>query len=144
MSDVNVVTLVGRLTRDMELKYPQPDFCIGAFSLAQNRSKKQNGSWIEEPQYFDCTLMGRQAEAIAQYMTKGKQVAVSGELRQSRWQTAEGQNRSKVEIFVRNVQLLGGGQDSGQAQTPQTSANTANTANAPANQSPGFDDDVPF
>ena len=62
--------------------------------------------------FFDVVLFGRQGESINQYLTKGKQVAIQGELRQDRWEQ-DGQSRSKVEIVATNVQLLGGGGGSG-------------------------------
>ncbi len=106
-NDINSVTLVGRLTREAELKYTNTGTPICKFSIAVNRRKKQGEQWVDEVSYFDIVLWGKQGEAIQQYLTKGKQVAVSGELRQNRWEQ-DGQNRSKVEIVASDVQLLGG------------------------------------
>ena len=107
MTDLNNVFLIGRLTRDMEIKYSNGGMAIGRFSLAVNRSKKTGDKWEDEANFFDCTLFGKTAETMNQYLTKGKQVAVSGELRQSRWEQ-DGQSRSRVEIAVNSIQLLGG------------------------------------
>ena len=107
MTDLNNVFLIGRLTRDMEIRYSNGGMPIGRFSLAVNRSKKTGDKWEDEANFFDCTLFGKTADTMNQYLTKGKQVAVSGELRQSRWEQ-DGQNRSRVEIAVNNIQLLGG------------------------------------
>jgi single-strand DNA-binding protein len=114
MSDVNVVVLVGRLTRDAELKYTNSGSSVCRFSLAINRRKKQGEQWVDEPHFFEVDYWGKGAEAISQYLTKGKQVAVDGELRQDRWEQ-DGQSRSKVIISANNVQLLGssGGTGSG-------------------------------
>lgn len=115
MADINHVVLVGRLTRDAELKYTQGGAAICRFSLAINRRRKNGEEWIEEANFFDIVLWGKQGEAINQYLVKGKQVAVEGELRQNRWEQ-DGQPRTKVEIMANNVQLLGGGSGGGNTQ----------------------------
>lgn len=78
---------------------------IASFSLAVNKRKKVGDNWEDDANFFDCTLFGKSAEAIEGWLKKGKQVAVQGELRQSRWEQ-DGQNRSKVEIVANSVQLL--------------------------------------
>lgn len=108
MTDLNHVTLIGRLTRDAELKYTQNGFAISNFSIAVNRRRKNGEQWVEEAHFFDITLYGKSAESLKQYLIKGKQIAVDGELRQDRWEQ-DGQQRSKVVIAANNVQLLGGG-----------------------------------
>ena len=108
MTDLNHVDLIGRLTRDAELAAIPNGTAVCKFSIAVNRSKKVGDSWEDEPSFFNIVLWGRQGEALNQYLVKGKQVAVSGELRQERWQQ-DGQSRSKIEIIANSVQLLGGG-----------------------------------
>src|SRR5690554_4608705 len=108
MTDVNVVVLVGRLTRNIELKYLTSGTAVGNFSIACSEDVKQGDKWEEKAHFFDCVLWGKRAESLKQYMTKGKQVAVGGRLRQETWQNKEGQNRSKVVVNVEKVQLLGG------------------------------------
>ncbi len=108
MADINHVVLVGRLVRDAQLKYTNSGLAICEFSIAINNRRKQGDEWVDEPNFFDVTLFGRQGEAIQRYLTQGKQVGVDGQLRQDRWQTPEGQNRSKVGIVANNVMLLGG------------------------------------
>ncbi|MDR2602579.1 MAG: single-stranded DNA-binding protein [Spirochaetaceae bacterium] len=113
MLDINHVVLIGRLTRDADYKLLPSGQAVCNFSIAVNRRKKSGDGWEDEVSYFDIVLWGKQADAINRYLTKGKQVAVDGELRQDRWQQ-DGQNRSKVVISAGNVQLLsGGGQGSG-------------------------------
>ena len=114
MVDVNHVILLGRLTRDAELKVLASGQAVCKFSIAVNRRKKSGEQWVDEPNFFDIVLWGRQGETLNQYLVKGKQVAVDGELRQDRWEQ-DGQNRSKVEIVANNIQLLGGGSSSGGA-----------------------------
>lgn len=107
MTDLNQVILIGRLTRDAELKYTSGGFAIGSFSVAVNRRRKNGEQWVDEVSFFEINLFGKSAETLNQYLVKGKQVAVQGELRQDRWEQ-DGQQRSKVIIVANNVQLLGG------------------------------------
>ena len=127
-NDLNCVFIVGRLTRDMEVKYTSGGMAIGKFSLAVNRKKKSGDQWVEEASFFDVTCFGKTAENLKQYMTKGKQVGVDGSLHQDRWQDDSGQTRSRVVINADNIQLLGGG-----------------TEPAPSRQTEpqGFQDDFP-
>ncbi|HOT62427.1 MAG TPA: single-stranded DNA-binding protein [Treponemataceae bacterium] len=108
MADVNHVILIGRLTRDAELKYTSGGMAVCKFAIAVNRRRKNGDQWVEEANFFDIVVWGRTGETINQYLVKGKQVAIEGELRQNRWEQ-DGQSRSKVEIMANNVQLLGGG-----------------------------------
>ena len=112
MADVNHVVLIGRLTRDSELRYTQNGTPIVKFSIAVNRRKKTGEEWVEEVSFFDVVFWGKMGESINQYLVKGKQVAVTGELRQNRWEQ-DGQPRSKVEIVANNLQLLGSSQGIG-------------------------------
>jgi single-strand DNA-binding protein len=104
--NINNVILIGRLTRDAELKYTANGQAVCRFSIAVNRAKKSGEKRVDEPGFFDIVLWGKQAEALKPYLLKGKQIGVEGELRQERWEQ-NGRNRSKVEIAARTVQLLG-------------------------------------
>ncbi len=164
-ADLNQVILIGRLTRDAELRYTASGMAICKFSLAVNRRRKQGDQWVEEGNFFDVTLWGRQGEALNQYLTKGKQIGLQGELRQDRWEQ-DGQPRSKVEIVANNVQLLGGGgaassgqpqqwrpqQEQARTQPQQQGGQQQTTAQPQAGTPPmsavdegePFDDDIPF
>jgi len=111
-SDLNSVTLVGRLTRDAELSYLPSGTAVAKISLAVNRNRKEGEQWISEANYFDVSLFGRSAENLKAYLTKGKQIAVQGSLRQDRWEK-DGQKFSRVNIVANDVQLLGGRSDNG-------------------------------
>jgi len=145
MVDVNHVILLGRLTRDAELKYTAGGQAVCKFSIAVNRRKKNGDQWEDEANFFDIVLWGKQGETLNQYLKKGKMIAVDGELRQDRWQQ-DGQNRSKVEIVASFLQLLGGG-GQGNYQDKQGSPSYDS---APEGPSPGrpdssdFTDDIPF
>jgi single-strand DNA-binding protein len=112
MADLNHVVLIGRLTRDAELKYTANGQAVCKFSIAVNRRRKNGDQWEDEANFFDIVVWGRQGESLNQYLVKGKMVGVDGELRQDRWQQ-DGQNRSKVEIIANYLQLLGGGPGGG-------------------------------
>lgn len=98
MPNFNNVTLVGNLTRGPELRYTAEGTAIGTFSLANSDRKKVVS-------YFDIVAFGKVAENVAKYVTKGRCVLVSGELRQRSWE-ADGQRRSKVEIVANTVEFL--------------------------------------
>lgn len=109
MADLSVAVLVGRLTRDAELKYTNSGVPVTRFSVATSNRRKKGDQWVDEPSFWDVDLWGKQAESLNQYLTKGKLVAVEGNMRQDRWEQ-DGMTRSKVVINANTVQLLGGGQ----------------------------------
>jgi single-strand DNA-binding protein len=155
MADLNHVSLIGRLTRDAELKYTSGGQAVCKFSIAVNRRKKNGDQWEDEANFFDIVVWGRQGESLHPYLVKGKMVGVDGELRQDRWQQ-DGQNRSKVEIVTNYLQLLGGGPASGERQNNNSSGraggnsgfsggssdDSSESYNPPKDD--GFADDIPF
>jgi single-strand DNA-binding protein len=147
MADVNHVVLIGRLTRDAELKYTAGGQAVCKFSIAVNRRKKNGDQWEDEANFFDIVLWGKQGESLQSYLVKGKMVGVDGELRQDRWQQ-DGQNRSKVEIIANYIQLLGGGgSSSGDRQNNHNNSQDRNSSESQSYSSPkddGFTDDIPF
>jgi len=72
-----------------------------------SRRKNAEGEWVEEPNFFDIVVFGKQAENCSQYLEKGSPVAIDGRLRSRSWETPEGQKRSKVEVVAESVQFLG-------------------------------------
>lgn len=110
MTDINKTVLVGRLTRDIEIQYTNSGAAVGNLAIAVNRSRKQADQWVDEASFFDVKIYGKMAESLRPYLTKGKQIAVDGFLKQERWQK-DGQNFSRVTVGVENVQLLGGNSD---------------------------------
>ena len=114
--DINDVTLIGRLTRDLgsderSFGYTQNGVARASVDIAVNRSKKQGDQWIEEVSYFTVLLWGKNAENLKPYLTKGKQICVRGFLKQERWEK-DGQKQSRVVIVSEQCQLLGGKSDS--------------------------------
>lgn len=159
MADVNHVILIGRLTRDAELKYTSGGMAVCKFAIAVNKRRKQGEQWVDEANFFDIVLWGRSGESLNQYLVKGKQVAIEGELHQNRWEQ-DGQARSKIEIMANNVQLLGGnaggqsggasgysGASSGGSPAPYQKRQPS-AASGPSDMDdsvpPDFPDDIPF
>ena len=154
MNDINRVTVVGRLTRDAELKYTNGGMAVCKFAIASNYRKKNGDQWTDEANFFDVVLFGKTGEAVHRYLLKGKQVGVDGELRQERWDQ-DGQMRSAVKIYANTVQLLGGGKQDGASSgsgdqagaykpaPPTVSEGAWPAVDEPANQAV-FEDDVPF
>ncbi len=163
-TDLNHVVLVGRLTAgvDENRRNGQPRFAYissgqakADLSIAVNRSRKSGDQWIEEANFFDVTLWGKTAESLKPYLTKGKQIAIDGYLKQDRWEK-DGQSFSKVTIVANNVQLLGGRSDGNQNADGASGAfrPRADTASGMAMQqgygnddfapSDSFPEDIPF
>ncbi|HOR57901.1 MAG TPA: single-stranded DNA-binding protein [bacterium] len=138
MADVNHVIIIGRLTRDCELKYTNRGMAIANLSLAVNRRIKKGDQWTDEVSFFEANLWGKTAEGLKPYLLKGKQIAVEGELKQERWEQ-DGQSRSKVVINASNVQLLGGNDKPAQ-QRGQGSGYQAQAEYSADN----FPEDIPF
>ncbi|AIJ29488.1 single-stranded DNA-binding protein [Borreliella valaisiana] len=117
MADINSLVLSGRLTRDSELSYTESGMAVLRFSLANNRRMKKNDEWIDYPQYFDCVIFSKRAESLNEYLKKGKQVVVSGSLKYESWQDRNtGDKKSKVNIFVDNLQMFSSGSNTFQMQ----------------------------
>ncbi len=103
----NQVILMGNLTRDPELRQIPSGQSVCTFSLALNRSyKDKNGEWQEATDYIDVVAWGPLGERVAQYVTKGRPVLVSGRLQSRSWEQ-DGQKRSKVEVNAQDVTFLG-------------------------------------
>jgi single-strand DNA-binding protein len=123
MNDMNSVVLVGRLTKDSELKYSTNGTVMCFFSLAVNRSVKKGDKWVDEASYIDCVVFGKTAESMSKYLLKGQQACIQGELRQNRWEN-DGHLMSKIEVIASQVQLLGGKSDKPQQQKREDLPNT--------------------
>ena len=113
MKGLNAVTLGGNLTRDAVLRTTDSGFEILEFGVAVTESRKnqQTGEWDEYPNYVDCKILGKRGKSLAQYLSKGTYVALTGRLHQSRWQNKDGQNRSRLEVIVDEVHFESRGQN---------------------------------
>lgn len=148
-SDLNKIIIVGRLTRDPELRYTPAGTAVCSFSLANSKTYTQAGEKKEQTSYFDCIAWSKLGELIAEYCKKGKQIAVEGRLQQRRWDDSEGNKKSKIEIVVENFQFLSGGKSEEQAAEQHNGIGTDVTGKAPSfeecsEENPFSDDDIPF
>lgn len=113
---LNQVTLMGNLTRDPDLRQTPNGQSVCSFSLALNRSyKDQSGEWQDSTDYVDVVAWGSLAERVGQYMAKGRRCLVQGRLQSRNWEQ-EGQKRSKVEVLANDVTFLDGrGSEAGES-----------------------------
>lgn len=100
MSDLNSITISGRLTRDPELRFTNNGDGILDFSIASSEKYKDSERTI----FIDCAIFGKRAEKLSEFLSKGKQVAVTGKLRQDFWET-DGQKRNKISLLVEELLL---------------------------------------
>lgn len=115
MADLNKVMLIGRLTRDPQLRYTPANQAVCDFGLATGRKyRTASGEEREESTFIDCTVWAKGAEIFNQYMRKGKQVFIEGRLKLDQWDDKQtGQKRSKLTVVVDNFQFLGGRDEGG-------------------------------
>jgi single-strand DNA-binding protein len=120
MVSFNKVILMGNLVRDPELRYNPNGTAVANFSLALNRKYKQGEADKEEVSYIDIVVWGKQAENCSQYLHKGNGVIVDGRLQQRRWETDDGQKRSKVEVVANSVQFMPKGKAGAEPEAEET------------------------
>jgi len=104
-TNMNSVSVVGNATRDPELRFTPSGQAIATFGIAVNRSwrNKQTNEWDEAVSFFDVTCWAQLAENVAESVTKGTRVLVTGRLEQRSWETNDGEKRSKVEIVAEEI-----------------------------------------
>jgi single-strand DNA-binding protein len=119
MANLNKVMLIGRLTRDPEVRTFSNGGKVAKFGFAVNNRKKnqQTGQWEDDPVFLDVEAfnrgeLGKQADLVEQYLTKGRQVFLEGHLRLDSWEK-DGQKRTRLVIVVDNLQFLDSKQDGG-------------------------------
>ena len=148
-TNLNRVIITGNLTRDPELRHTNGGTAVCSLRVAVNTRRKDQstGEWVDKPNYFDVTVWGQQGENCAQYLAKGRPIAVDGRLEWREWTDKEGNKRQSVDIIADSVQFLGsreGGENGGRF-TPQSDvpADTADFAPAPV-AAGDSGDDIPF
>lgn len=106
MENINRAIISGNLTRDPELRLTQTGTAVLTFSVAVNDRRKntQTGEWEDYANFVDCTLFGKRAESVSNYISKGTKVFVEGKLRWSQWEK-DGQKRSKLGLVVDNLEF---------------------------------------
>jgi single-strand DNA-binding protein len=149
-TNLNRVIITGNLTRDPELRSLPSGMAVCSLRVAVNTRRKDNstGEWVDKPNYFDVTVWGAQGENCAQYLAKGRPVAIDGRLEWREWEDKDtGKKRQSIDIIADSVQFLGsreGGENGGRF-TPQSDvpADTGDFESAPVGAG-GSDDDIPF
>ena len=145
-TNINRVVITGNLTRDPELRSTGGGMSICSLRVAVNGRKKdaETGQWVDKPNYFDVTVFGAQGENCAQYLSKGRPVAVEGRLNWREWEAQDGSKRQAVDIIADTVQFLGS-RDAPQSNGVVESDVPVDTSDLePAAAGAGKDDDIPF
>ena len=150
-TNINTVVVTGNLTRDPELRSTPGGTSVCKLRVAVNsRRRNQGGEWVDKPNYFDVTVWGAQGENCANYLSKGRPVAVEGRLDWREWESQEGQKRQAVEIIANSVQFLGsrdgnsGEGSNGFKASSDVPADTSDFEGATVSSGGGSDDDIPF
>jgi single-strand DNA-binding protein len=162
-SNVNVVVITGNLTKDPELRSTGGGTSVCEMRVAVNSRRKngQTGQWEDKPNYFDVVVFGAQGENCANYLSRGRPLAVEGRLDWREWEAKDGGKRQAVQIVANSVQFLGSrdgggapnGNGGGQQQQPQQQQQpySPQQSDVPADESDfgpvstgGAEDDIPF
>ena len=155
-TNINRIILTGNLTRDPELRSTGSGMSVCSLRIATNTRRKNNqtGDWEDKPNYFNVTIWGRQGENAAQYLSKGRPVAIDGRLEWREYQDKDGNKREAIDIIADNVQFLsspegfqGGNGFTAQSDVPVSTDDfaPAGVANGSSTSSPApADDDIPF
>lgn len=134
-SDINKTILIGRLTKDPELKTTQGGTSVCSFSIANNYSYGSGDAKKETVSYFNCVAWAKGGELIAQYMHKGDRIGIEGRLQQRSWEK-DGQKHYAVEVVVDSFQFLNSPKaDYGKSDPAPESSQADNPFNS---------DDIPF
>jgi single-strand DNA-binding protein len=115
---LNCITLMGRLTRDPELRYTQSNTAVASFSLACERDIANKATGQRDVDFIDCVAWRQTGEFVSKYFQKGSMAVVSGRLQIRDWTDQNGNNRRSTEVLVDNVYFGGNKTTSGQQQTP--------------------------
>jgi len=144
-ANINRVVLVGNLTRDPELRHTPGGTPVCNLGIAVNsRRKDESGNWVDKPNFFRISVFGNQAESCAQYLSKGRPVAIDGRLDWRQWEQ-DGVKREAVEIVAESVQFLGSRGDGEGGSGAGGGGNQFIPAEADFTSTPtGGDDDIPF
>lgn len=149
MANINTVAVSGNLTRDPEVKTLPSGTTITEVGIAVNRSRKdaESGDYIEEASFFELAIWGKFGELVGRKLRKGDSATAQGRLEQQRWETTEGENRSKVRIVVDQLDSEGffrPAAEDNQAAAAAPAAEAATEPKAEAAVPAAADDDIPF
>lgn len=97
---MNRINIIGRLTKDPELKSTSSGFSISRFSIAVNKSQKKGDIYEDKACFFECVVFGKQADTAQKYLEKGHRVGIDGSLDWESWQDKDGNRKSKIQIVI--------------------------------------------
>lgn len=146
MGSMNKVILFGRLGDDPTVRYSPDGSPVASFSVATSTYSSKSGEKKEYTEWHNCVAFNKAAEVSEQYLKKGSQVLIEGSLRTNKWEDKEGNKRSKVEITVGRLTMVGGSSERA-SEPPKDSGNTQQAK--PAQEAvedhfEGLDSDIPF
>lgn len=146
LAELNRVYLVGRLTKDPEIRQTTNGTPVTNFSIAVNRRyKNAAGEWKDETTFVGIVAWQKLAELCKQYLAKGRAVLVEGKLQTHNWETEDGQKRTLIEVRADRIEFLDRGEARPSAEPASAGAGDAPDAPTPpaAGVQP-IDDDLPF
>jgi len=143
MAGLNSVVLIGNLTRDPELRYTPSGVPVCTLRLAVSRNFPNQQGEVEAD-YFNVIVWRNQAEKCAEYLTKGRQVAVTGRLQSRSWEGADGQKRSTIEIVADRVVFLGRRDRAEDVVGDLTEVNLSEDSDLDVDLEPRVEDEVVF
>ena len=126
---MNSVQLVGRLTKDPELKYSQSGAAIARFTLAVNRSFKKDGQ--QEADFINCIAFSKTAENLANYQSKGSQIGLIGRIQTGSYENSEGKRVYTTDIVANEIVFLGSKKEENQENNSQNFSNEVNDEDLP-------------
>lgn len=143
-TDLNKTILIGRLTRDPELRITQNGTSVCSFSIANNRTYVTGGEKKDQVSFFNCVAWAKTGEAINEYCRRGQRIGIEGRLQQRSWDDQNGNKRSAVEVVVETFQFL---TPKGEGKPPEVAGVGAEVDSAPEadySNNPFDDSDIPF
>lgn len=130
---MNSITIAGQLGKDAETRYLSNGDAVASFSVADSQGKEKPTIW------WSCSLFGKRAEALVQYLTKGQSVTVSGTVTEREWTDKEGGKRKSMDVRVNEIALQGGRREA-QTDAPRTAQRPAQRPAQRSAPEPSFDD----
>lgn len=113
---MNKVFLIGRLTKDLELRYTESNIAVGTTTIAVNRPRQKDKE--QEADFINIKVWGKQAENIQKYLNKGNLIAIEGRIQTSNYTTDTGEKRYVTEVVANNVEFLGGNKNTEKGTKP--------------------------
>lgn len=133
---MNSITIAGQLGRDAEVRYLNNGDPVCTFSVADSQGKDKQAIW------WRCSLFGKRAESLSQYLTKGQSVTITGTFTERDYTDKDGAQKKAQEVRVSDVALQGGRREA--AQAPAPAQQRSRQAPAPKSGFDDMDDDIPF